>query len=73
MVILCLFHFNSYKNIDKMYELTFFRQDSDPISVKREDFKVPQVSNISWNVFNQITSQNLQEQEEKTSLSSCHY
>ena len=65
IITLCIFHFHVYLCQRKigLQELTFFRQDRDPISVKCEDFKIPQVSNISWDVFNQITSQNLQKQK----------
>jgi hypothetical protein len=44
--------------------LTFFRQVDNPISVKCENFKVPQVSNVSWDVFKQIASQDLRKQKE---------
>jgi hypothetical protein len=52
--------------------LTFFRQGDDPISVKCENFKVPQVSNVSWDVFKQIVSQDLQKQKE-ASQEKNHY
>jgi hypothetical protein len=53
--------------------LTFFRQVDNPISVKCENFKVPQVSNVSWDVFKQIASQDLRKQKETSQEKKTHY
>jgi hypothetical protein len=52
-------HILSCSRRKRIKGLTFFRQADDPIVVKCENFKVPQVSNVSWDVFKKIASQDL--------------